>query len=311
MVAYTVTDTAINLVAGGRSFSVPRHSVNGTKLVEAIRNGASEAELINIADPTTYINTVGGGIVTVKNGAVFYDGAAVPECITRRLLDLLSNNLPIRHLVNFYSRLDKNPSKRAVNELYTFLEHKNIPITPDGTLLMYKAVRNDFLDKHSGKFSNKPGNVLSMKRNEVCDDADRGCSYGFHAGSLEYVKDFAANYGDPNGDRIVIVEVDPADVVSIPRDCNCQKVRTCKYKVLQEFQGALPEGGVRDTSNPYMDSYVEEEESDLDYCTECGDHVEDCSCDDVVMSQAEYEEALEEARREGRAGLKSELLDNL
>lgn len=36
-----------------------------------------------------------------------------------------------------------------------------------------------------------------------------------HVGSLEYVRGFASGYGSEGGDRIVIVEFDPADAVSV------------------------------------------------------------------------------------------------
>jgi hypothetical protein len=139
MYAYQITDTVVILTVDGVPYTVPRHSPGGEKLVQGIRDGLSEKELVELADPTTYINAQGGGLVTVKNGVVRYNGETIPECLVRRLMDLLSNDLPVKHLVNFYERLHCNPSHRAVQELYTFLEHKNIPITPEGKLLMYKA----------------------------------------------------------------------------------------------------------------------------------------------------------------------------
>jgi hypothetical protein len=73
-----------------------------------------------------------------------------------------------------------------------------------------------------------------MERRKVCDDAGIGCSYGFHAGSLEYAQGFGG--GEK---KIVIVKINPADVVSVPTDCECQKLRTCQYEVVDEFNGAL------------------------------------------------------------------------
>jgi hypothetical protein len=154
-------------------------------------------------------------------------------------------------------------------------------------------IRNDWTDKHTGTILNRPGCTPDMPRNAVCDDADRGCSKGFHAGSLEYVNGFASRYGDEDGDRIVLVEVDPADVVSIPKDCSCQKVRMCKYSVLQEYNGPLPDGGIRDTADPYMDDLDEE------YCEDCGDLLEDGYCiecerrsEEVVITRGELEDIL-------------------
>ena len=73
--------------------------------------------------------------------------------------------------------------------------------------------------------------VLEMRRNGVCDDANLGCSSGFHAGSYEYAKGYASN-----GGNLMIVEINPADVVSVPYDCSCQKLRTSKYKVVGHYE---------------------------------------------------------------------------
>ena len=34
----------------------------------------------------------------------------------------------------------------------------------------------------------------------------------------------------------MVVEIDPADVVSVPNDCDCQKLRTAKYKVVGHYE---------------------------------------------------------------------------
>jgi hypothetical protein len=150
------------------------------------------------------------------------------------------------------TRLQLNPSKRAVDELYTFLEHKNLPITANGTIQAYKAVRDNFTDCHTGSYDNSVGNVLQMPRNKVDDNKEVGCSYGFHAGTLEYAKGFM-----PQNGHILVVEIDPADVVSIPTDCNYQKLRTCKYKVVQEYQLPLDENKIHDSRfNTEHDEYI-------------------------------------------------------
>jgi hypothetical protein len=124
-----------------------------------------------------------------------------------------------------------NPSRRAVDELYKFLENKNMPITESGNFVAYKGVKSNFTDMWSGKFDNSVGQTLEMARNRVCDDADIGCSYGFHAGSYDYAKGYASG-----GGHLMLVEIDPSDVVSVPKDCSCQKLRTAKYRVINKYE---------------------------------------------------------------------------
>ena len=106
-----------------------------------------------------------------------------------------------------------------------------MPLTPDGNFLAYKGVTNDFTDRWSGQFDNSVGQTLEMARNGVNDDANVGCSAGFHAGSYEYAKGYASG-----GGHLMVVEIDPSDVVSVPHDCDCQKLRTSKYKVVGHYE---------------------------------------------------------------------------
>jgi hypothetical protein len=88
-----------------------------------------------------------------------------------------------------------------------------------------------------------------MPRNFVCDDAGIGCSDGFHAGSLDYAEGFG------RGGNLMVVEINPADVVSVPNDSDCQKLRTCKYKVVSLFKRKLVE--------PLCDEYGDYSHEDI------------------------------------------------
>jgi hypothetical protein len=169
--------------------------------------------------------------IEVKDGNVFYKGESVHNYCVDKILDFMRQSLPYQPLVKFLGKLMANPSRRATEELYRFLEHKNMPLTPEGNFLAYKGVNHDFTDKWSGKCNNSVGQVLSMIRNNVCDDANVGCSDGFHAGSYEYAKGYASG-----GGNLMIVEIDPSDVVSVPHDCDCQKLRTAEYKVVGHME---------------------------------------------------------------------------
>jgi len=174
--------------------------------------------------------TCADGTISVYNGSIYYCGDRIHNYVVDKILEFMSEQLPFKPLLNFLRKLMENPSKRAVDELYRFLEHKHLPICEDGDFLAYKSVRSDYTDHHTGKYSNHIGAILSMPRNGVCDNADVGCSEGFHAGSYEYASTFGGS-----DSRMVIVKINPADVVSVPHDCDCQKLRTCRYEVVKNF----------------------------------------------------------------------------
>jgi hypothetical protein len=204
-------------------------------ILEALPTATSD-ELIEMIDIEKAVATFSDGLVEIKNGQVTYEGEVVHGSISKRILEFMSKGLPFQPLVNFLNNLMGNPSMQSQKELYDFLEHEHLPITEDGYFLAYKAVRADYMDKYRGVFDNHVGNVCEMTRSKVDDDRGRGCSNGLHAGALNYV----AGYGSlENGDKIVIVKINPADVVSVPSDCNYEKLRTCRYEVVGEYQGEL------------------------------------------------------------------------
>lgn len=190
--------------------------------------------LINIKEQveSAIQSSATAGKVTIENGEVFYNNKAIHNTLTERIIDMARQGFDIGYMVKFLENLMKNPSFRAVNELYGFLESGSIPITENGTFLAYKKIRNNWTDIHSGTFDNSIGAVCEMPRNMVDEDSSRTCSAGLHVCSYDYL----AHFSRDNNDRVVICEIDPADVVSIPADYNNTKMRVCKYTVIGEVE---------------------------------------------------------------------------
>ena len=268
----------IKVIADGKDYFVNATSPMFAKAFEAFKSKDWDAFILAV-DPSVKIKSLFAKYETVevKNGLLYVDGDAVDNIVSERLIQMLINEVDVLPVLKFVYRLRLNPSARAVNELYTFLEHKCLPLTESGTFLAYKAVRPNYLDKHSGRFDNSVGNVLEMPRNKVDDDKLVGCSYGFHAGTLEYASDFACE-----NDKIVLVEIDPADVVSIPVDCEFQKLRTCRYKVVEEFERPLTEplyeSRFTTENDDEVDDYWEREMSSCDNCECCEFDCNECLC---------------------------------
>ena len=260
-VPFMWVDGNLTLVLNNRAYQVLPDHINYKMILDALPT-ASADELLDIVDVQKAVATFSDGVVEIKNGQVTYEGEAVHGSISKRILEFMSKGLPFQPLVNFLNNLMENPSMQSQKELYDFLEHEHLPITEDGYFLAYKAVRSDFKDKYRGTFDNRVGQVVSMQRAKVDDDRARGCSDGLHAGALNYV----AGYGSlESGDKIVIVKINPRDVVSVPSDCNCEKLRTCQYEVVGEYQGELlkPLYSANFSDEEYAD-YEDEEDYDMD-----------------------------------------------
>jgi hypothetical protein len=284
MIPYILTDKSLTCVINGKSLTMEQDNPAFKVAVKTILKEEWD-NLADLFDTGKAVENFAEGNVKVEDGEVYYKDEIVHGHVVGRILDLMSGDKPYKSVIRFLDKLMDNPSRRAVNELYAFLEHKSMPLTPEGNFLAYKGVRKDFTDWHSGKFDNKVGDVNEMPRRGVCDDYNIGCSSGFHAGSLDYAK----QYG--NGGHLMVVEIDPADVVSVPLDCDQQKLRTCKYKVVALFEKKLEEPIVY----PNDDGRIYDHR-DVDDCEE-DDCEEDFSDLDIAYSQG-YKAALKKLSKE-------------
>ena len=92
--------------------------------------------------------------IKIEGGVINYKGEIVHNTLTKRVIDFMQQDLPFSPLLRFLENLMENSSKRAVDELYDFLDIGELPITEDGHFLAFKNVRSDFKDIHSGTFDN-------------------------------------------------------------------------------------------------------------------------------------------------------------
>jgi len=178
--------------------------------------------------------------ISVANGRVYFDGDEINNALTEQIVRFVREDvedwLP---LANFYEKVMTNLNEHSREQLFEWIEHQDLRITPEGNFTAYKgvAIRPDgrYVSIHSGtafvdgqevtgQIPNAVGSVISMPRSAVQHDPSVGCHTGLHAGTWNYASDFAHG-------AVLEVEIDPADVVSVPTDCNAQKLRVSKYLV--------------------------------------------------------------------------------
>ncbi len=227
---FIIQGNNITVVIGNKPHTIAKSHITYNKVFEAIKAG-DWAKVADIVEPKKVVLNYGKGNVSVQGDQLYWKGKPMHNALATRMIAMLQDEFPIEPLVNFMENLMTNPSKRAVDELYGFLEKNSLPITPDGCFLAYKKVRNDYLDIHSGTMNNGVGQVVEMERNEVDDNKDQTCSTGLHFCSQEYLPHFGNGYDN----RVVILKINPRDVVSIPSDYNNAKGRACRYEVIGEI----------------------------------------------------------------------------
>ena len=208
----------------------PRH-VRG--LLDA--GGSLAAELRQLSERVTY------------DGAnLRFDGDVINTNLSRHIIRMIRNgDHGYRRWVKFLENLAANPSRQSRMHLYTWLDRRDFAITPDGCLLGYKGVLADEHNSsvssgtavvngttHHGHIPNPVGATVEMPRSQVNADREAGCSTGLHVGTHHYASGF--------GQRLLLVSVNPRDVVAVPRDSEFHKLRCCRYTVLAVHDRPVP-----------------------------------------------------------------------
>ena len=241
MASYIQTNDGISVFLDGTLKSVSRDSLAYPKVVAAIQRGETAEEIgrllsSDLEKVTEAIEALKDERITddvaIEEGTVTFKSVAVHNTLTARMLRQIREGFDLKPMARFLENLMQNPSYRAVQDLYSFLEYGKMPITEDGCFLAYKKVRSDYRDIRTGTFDNSVGQVVSMPRNQVDEEPDRTCSHGLHVCSFDYL----ASYASAPDDRVVICKVNPRDVVAIPTDYHNTKMRVSRYEVLGELE---------------------------------------------------------------------------
>jgi hypothetical protein len=299
-IATQITKNSLTVVVNNSEvFTVQSGQSNWNACMAALKENDYN-KLVEVIQIKNAVNSFSKGNIVVDAGRVLYKSKELHGVDVDRVLGFIAEGLPSQPMLNFLEKKQLNPSLKSIRELYTFLEHKNLPISPSGNFLAYKGLRSDYYSITAGKLTlikgkvneegriyNAVGEEIECLRNEVDDETNNHCSVGLHVGSLEYATSFAGS-----GGKVV------------PNDCNCQKLRTCAYKVVGEYTGPLPSTYTDEYSNDEDSSWESDDVSDSDDedtqdndC--CGD--KDCICSDNIDNN-EYNRGYEKGQHDWYVG---------
>lgn len=233
---HILTNDTLTLFDHGKHMSFNRAASESTweKALHFLKIGAYD-ELKKLFDVASRVNEYFDGIIRVRDGVVYYRDKPVESYVARKAVSFMQNDLPYKPLLKFIGNLQENPSYRATQDLYQFLEYGQMPITEDGCFMAYKKVMRDgdtgkLVDIYTRTISNDIGKTVEVPRNQVDKNPDHTCSFGLHVCSFDYLPHF----GTGPYHAVVAVKVNPKDVVAIPRDYNNTKMRVCRYEVVEE-----------------------------------------------------------------------------
>lgn len=258
--SYIITGNGLSVIINGKPYTVDDTNPNYTAIKTAVRSGDWDIipDLINLTTVMAkYVATNPDVLVDVAKSTIYYKNEAIHNSLVDRIFDMMKDGFSIEPMTNLLSNLYNNVSMKAIDELYSFLEYGKMPITEDGHFLAYKRVNADYTSVYDSTTTNNIGEVTSLPRYKVDDRSEVTCSFGLHICSFEYLKSYP-------GARVIVVKVNPADVVSIPTDYNNTKARVCRYEVINEL--TFEEAGLNSHSfgtSVYTDyDQYDDEESD-------------------------------------------------
>lgn len=265
--------------------TVPEDHPKFDQLLDAVISGADETKVRYLAD---LFSAVGQQLqqiserVTYFGRRIYFDGDPLAGELSDVIRDLAESGDPeeLRPLVNFLEKTKTNPSQQSVDSLYRWITNGDLVIHEDGDFLAYKGVGygdaayedreqlkadgiyysvhqgEAFVDgQHiEGHIPNKVGSIVTMPRSTVNSDTGVGCSTGLHAGTHGYATSYA-------NAAMLLVKINPRDVVSVPDDSSFQKLRVCRYEVLDVTEKRLEEHVY---FQPSFDDWDEDDDDDDD-----------------------------------------------
>ena len=314
----------IVVVFNGEIFQVSKEHPNYSKLNQEFKTLVNSDEVVD-ADMNRFrllysqSDLSSAGVLPtedlkVVDGEVYFQGEVVEHAYCKRIVQAQLDDLTIEPMLKFLQNTLDNPSSNSKAELPEFVDHEHLPITEDGCFLAYKAVSGDYWSKRGGKLKllkgkvnsegkiyNGIGETIECKRSDVDDVRDHHCSHGLHVGAIEYCG--PGGFYNSHGDKVVIVKVNPKDVVSVPPDHRAQKVRVCKYEVVEEYTAPKPSlyEGVIEADNEFtVDDIQALDELEFEYTNVHGDvsirhvSVEDVGVDSIYCLLLETDPSYEE-----------------
>jgi hypothetical protein len=217
-----------------------------------------EADLAKkAAEKISRVTGVLDGAMTIKGGRVYVDHEPIDSVLEHHILNLLredgtpNDDRNWTAFAKFVDKLFSNTSAYIRDQFFGWLEHENInnggfTLTEDGNVLGYKGcagtIKAPVSISHgpaivdgvavTGAVPNNPGSLVEIERSRVVDNPKIGCASGLHVGTHGYAKGWSKGV-------LLTVEFNPKDIVSVPTDCNAQKIRVSRYRVLEAIDAPV------------------------------------------------------------------------
>jgi hypothetical protein len=232
---------------------------NFDKILVGVKAGDPDVwELFNIVDSVMNRFVAISERYSWNGRDILFDGdplrGPLSELLTRCLETGDTENLTA--VAKFGENLAQNPNEHSREQAFGWLARYRFQITSEGYVVGYKGVTQDdgdstlYLSTWSSAVAGKPsgfvngvpvrplsrvpqrvGDHVTLPRSEVKHNPDVLCDRGLHVSTINYARSY--------GNTLVVVLVNPRDIVSVPG--HGEKMRTCGYTFVSVESSRVPD----------------------------------------------------------------------
>ena len=256
-IPFIITEKSLTMVMPSNSerINVLRTDKGFGKIEEHLKSNSDHSEklirsLLSLKDS---ISTMSKGRLSMDDdGKINIKDKKIPEDLRSYVDNLEKNNYNTEPLENFIKKVMQIPDSytdasgvsrdnpwadQTRQSLFRFLRKHGYTICNDGDFLAEKVVKDDYGSHHVGKTGRVFYNLntyVEMPRYLCNHNPAETCSSGLHVCADTY------QWGTYNGsinhgtDKVLLMKINPKDVVSIPNDYDESKMRVCKMFVSKE-----------------------------------------------------------------------------
>lgn len=182
-----------------------------------------------------------------RNDAIYFpivSELSVPKELAEYILNAeeSGDSIKIETYKNFWTLMSLNTDEDCRKNLFAFLMRHDFKVAKCGFFVAYRNVDTTstpevFTDHHTHTFKIRVGEMVTLPRSQCDCNSERECSKGLHVSSTNWLtQNYYGNVG-------LVVLVNPAEVVAVPKRSDYGKLRTCAYlpidKIVYNTEGKI------------------------------------------------------------------------
>lgn len=251
--AFIMTPNGVSGMIDMKPFNVNQSHQNFNAIVEALKAEEWDRihDLINVTKQIAQsIRETGGnenGRIQICSaaGVILFDGLEIRNTLVDRIIKMLADGFNVKPMCALLENC-MDLRKEVADRIFDWIEAGCMPITDDGCFLAFKRVNFDYTSFYDGKTMNAVGSWVRLPRSMCDDNQHNTCSSGLHFCSQGYLPSYHGGDG-----RILVLKVNPKDVIAIPYEYGTAKGRACAYEVVTELSEA-PRVAVENPETPAL-----------------------------------------------------------